>query len=159
MVALEEDPVLRSRLDLLMDHHKERKEEKDNWARTILQVIEPIRNRLNCFDWSEDFIQHCVGLIRTNATQILATGCTDDKTNIEDGKLTTLRVLYPSMSPMSHSCIPNTRIIHRSDYILEARTMKEVRQGEEFTISYTGNGRCAIRARIEHKASNRCNQN
>ena len=138
MVAMEDDPILQSRLNLLMEHREERQKEEGNWAQTILQVVEPIKGRFNRSDWSDDVIQRSVGLIRTNATQTLASCCSQDRTNVFDGELATVRVLYPSMSPLSHSCMPNTRIIHRWDYILEARTLKEVRLGEEFTISYTG---------------------
>ena len=137
MVAMQADPVLRSRLDLLMEHHEERKRETENWARSDSQVVQPIRTRFHQSDWSESFILRCVGLIRTHATQTLAK-CNKDRLNYEEEDIVTVRVLYPSMSPMSHSCIPNTRTIHHSNYILEARAMREVRKGEEFTISYTG---------------------
>lgn len=143
MMAMEDDPVLKSRLDLLMEHRKEREGEEENWALTLLHVIEPIQNQLNQSDWSEDLIQRSVGLIRTNAVQTIAACCLDDKKDIFDGELATVRVLYPSMSPMSHSCMPNTRTIHKWDYTVEARTLKEVRQGNEFTISYTGKRKVA----------------
>jgi len=138
MMAMEDDPILRSRLDLLMEHRKERQEEEENWALTLLHVIAPLQTDLNKSDWSEDFIQRSIGLIRTNAIQTLASCCSKDRTDVFEGELATVRVLYPSMSPMSHSCMPNTRTIQRWDYILEARTLKKVRQGDEFTISYTG---------------------
>jgi AraC-like DNA-binding protein len=135
MTAMDKDPVLRSRLHLLMEHREERQEEEDNWARTDRQVVQPIRTRLNCTAWSEDLIQRCVGLIRTHATQSRAMAVSN---NPEEWEMATVRVLYPTMSPMSHSCMPNVRTIHRSEYILEARSMRGVRRGEELTISYTG---------------------
>jgi SET domain len=134
MTAMDKDPVLRTRLNLLMEHREERQAEEDNWAKTHCQVVQPIRTRLKCTGWSEDLIQRCVGLIRTNATQSLVS----ISNNTGEGELATVRVLYPTMSIMSHSCIPNTRTIHRSDYILEARSMRQVKKGEELTISYTG---------------------
>ena len=138
MTAIAKDPVLKSRLNLLMEHREERQTEQDNWAQTDLQVVQPIRTRLKRCDWSVDDIQGCVGLIRTNASQALATFRRPDGTFIEERDMATVRVLYPSMSIMSHSCIPNTRTIHHSGYILAARTIREVKKGKEFTISYTG---------------------
>jgi len=138
MAALEDDPILCSRLDLLMEHREERQKEAENWSKTTLQVVQPIRTRLKKCNWSEDSIQRCVGLVRTNATQTIASSITLDGTNSEDKDLATIRVLYPSMSIMSHSCIPNTRTIHQSNYTLEVRAMRKVKLGEELTISYTG---------------------
>ena len=138
MAAIQNDPVLCSRLDLLMEHRAERQAERGNWDRIICQVVQPIRTRLKKDDWPEDLLQWCIGLVRTNATQTLAAGIESDGTNIEDSELATVRVLYPSMSLMSHSCIPNVRTIHRPGYILEARVNRIVKLGEELTISYTG---------------------
>jgi len=138
MTAIEDDPVLCSRLDLLMEHRQERQREADNWSKTTVQVVQPIRTRLKKQSWSEDALQRCVGLVRTNATQTTATSISLDGTNTDDIELATVRVLYPSMSIMSHSCIPNTRTIHHSNYVLEVRAMRSVKHGEELTISYMG---------------------
>jgi hypothetical protein len=138
MAAVQDDPILQSRLDLLMEHRDERQAEEENWAQSIHQVIQPIRSRLKQQDWSEDCLQRCIGLIRTNATQAMAMCISSDGRSIEDKDMATIRVLYPSMSLMSHSCIPNIRTIHRPGYTLEARTLRALKAGEELTISYTG---------------------
>ena len=141
LVAKDRDASLQTRLALLQDHSQERRAEEQNWAQTDRQVVRPIRERLKRSDWTSGDIQRCVGLIRTNATQTLAKNpwpAREDGMEEEEEDRATVRVLYPSMSLMSHSCMPNTRTIHRSSYILEARVMRPVGKGEEFAISYTG---------------------
>ncbi|XP_066452207.1 histone-lysine N-methyltransferase SMYD3 [Eleutherodactylus coqui] len=55
---------------------------------------------------------------------------------ISDGEMQDVGVgLYPSMSLLNHSCDPNCVIIFEGKF-LHLRTIKEIPQGEELTISY-----------------------
>ena len=64
-------------------------------------MVSFIREDLGQVQWSEDEIQRLVGLVRTNAAQVRATGVAPGEERLDDDELGTARVLYPSLAPMS----------------------------------------------------------
>ena len=49
-----------------------------------------------------------------------------------------VRMLYPSMAILSHSCSPNTEALHRPGHGLSLVATRDIKSGEEITVTYTG---------------------
>ena len=137
LTQMDNSPALRDRLAILMDHRQERMEEKDSWDLTEKHFVTPLRNLCGGKDWSSEDIQRCVGLFRTNGLAVHATGLSPDQEWVDDDDLGMGRALYPTMCALSHSCIPNCRVMHSLNYKLVIRSAKEIKAGEELTICYT----------------------
>ncbi|XP_026488371.2 SET domain-containing protein SmydA-8-like isoform X2 [Vanessa tameamea] len=77
-----------------------------------------------------------------------------------------LRGLYPLSSFMNHSCIPNTRNVFTSNYLMTVFATKDIEKGDEITSCYTGLLWCSPARRYQlYKSKNfwcfctRCNDN
>ena len=153
MISQLKDQLLtENRFNTLMDHLKQRMLEPENWNLIENQVLKPIREKLKKTDWSEDLIQRCVGVIRTNGSQIQPVSGEGEPTAAQPG-LGQARGIYLSMATMSHNCIPNCNTLNNPDFSMSVKSMKPIQAGEELTISY-----CKLfSGRLERK--NYCEQN
>jgi len=136
LILIEKDPVARSRIDLMMDHEEDRRVEKANWDFMQKNVVETIRGRLGQDQWGEELIQRLAGVVRTNGFQLHATGVQPGEEPLEDHELGISRVLFPTVAFINHSCLPNTRVVHKLGYHLGVRSKVHIKAGEEITISY-----------------------
>ena len=134
---MEDNPTLRDRLGILMDHREERMAETNSWELTDTHLVKPLKALYNDKKYTSDDIQRCVGLFRTNGLAVQATGLSPDQEWVDDDDLGTGRALYPAMCALTHSCSPNCRVMHSLNYKLVIRTAKDIRAGEELTICYT----------------------
>ena len=67
-----------------------------------------------------------LAILATNTFQVLA-----------PGSAASLAGLYPRVSLLNHSCVPNTRLVFRSGARLQVRASTAIAQGEPIHISYT----------------------
>ena len=86
---------------------------------------------------SEEEALRAVGLFRTNGVQLRGTGVADGEDAVDDDELGKVRALFPTMASMSHSCLPNTRMLNSPGYKMLFRTSNIVKAGEELTICYS----------------------
>ena len=129
LTALEAgNDTLRDRVGRLMDHNQEREREEEGWQWVEERVVRPLL-RLET-SWTREEIQRCVGLFRTNA-------CTTQLPPSGEAEAGQVRVLYPSMAILSHSCSPNTQARYRPDHGLSMTATRDIRRGEEITNTYT----------------------
>ena len=90
------------RLNLLMDHDKERREEVEYWTMFQRNVVQFIRRGLGMQEiYSEQEINWAIGILRTNAFQI------EHPYMAAQG--TSGKAVYPTFSFMSHNCYNNGR--------------------------------------------------
>jgi len=134
---MEDNPSLETRLRLLMDHKEERMQETDSWELTETYLVDPLKKLSGEKQWTSTEIQRCAGLFRTNGLAVQATGLSPDQEWVDDDDLGNGRALYPAMCALSHSCSPNSRVMHSLDYKLVIRSAKDIAAGEELTICYT----------------------
>ena len=80
-------------------------------------------------EYEEDEIFRILGIIRTNALQVLDPSM---KMNDVSG-----RAVFPTLSYMSHSCICNARYSQSpKDRSIKVRAQRHIKKGEEITIQY-----------------------
>jgi hypothetical protein len=128
---------LAARLAAMMDHRAERAAESGAWRQVQLGVVEPLVKLIGPGAVSEEQVQRCVGLFRTNGCQLQGTGLAEGEEWVDDAQLGKVRALYPTMATMSHSCQPNTRMLNSPGYRMVFRTVQAVAAGEELTICYS----------------------
>jgi len=75
---------------------------------------------------TEEVVLAIFCILDTNTFQVLSSG-----------SAYTLSGLYPRVSLLNHSCVPNCRLVFRSDYSLQVVTSVRVRRGDTLCISYT----------------------
>ena len=75
---------------------------------------------------SEEEVIALLCILDTNTFQVLA-----------PGSARSLAGLYLRVSLLNHSCVPNCRLIFRSDNSLQVRSSLEIRRGQQLNISYT----------------------
>ena len=75
---------------------------------------------------SEEEVIAILCILDTNTFQVLA-----------PGSARSLAGLYLRVSLLNHSCVPNCRLIFRSDNSLQVRASLEIRRGQQVNISYT----------------------
>ena len=56
---------------------------------------------------------------------------------LSSGSAHNLAGLYPRVALLNHSCVPNCRLIFRSDYRLQVRASVKLKKGDTLYISYT----------------------
>eukprot|EP00092_Neocalanus_flemingeri_P000460 GFUD01000489.1.p1 GENE.GFUD01000489.1~~GFUD01000489.1.p1 ORF type:complete len:526 (+),score=117.42 GFUD01000489.1:104-1681(+) len=134
---MEDNPTLKDRLGILMDHREERMAETNSWEITETHLVKPLKLLSGDKQWTSEDIQRCVGLFRTNGLALQATGLSPDQEWVDDDDLGNARALYPAMCALSHSCVPNCRVMHSLNYKLVIRSAKDIPAGEELTICYT----------------------
>lgn len=132
---LSNEKLTKNRFDTLMDHLQQRILEPKNWKAIQNQVISPIREKLKITEWSEDLIQRCVGVVRTNGSLIQPYSGEGEPSATRPG-LGLARGIFLSMATMSHTCIPNCNTLNNPDFSLSVKSMRTIKAGEELTISY-----------------------
>ena len=75
---------------------------------------------------SQEEILEVLCILDTNTFQVLAPGSARN-----------LAGLYLRVSLLNHSCVPNCRLIFRSDNSLQVRASVRIKRGEQVNISYT----------------------
>lgn len=127
MLLLKQNSPDWKRIDVLMDHHQERKLQMEAWNTFQCQIVDYIQKDLGLSDlFSDADIHRCIGIIRVNAVQSRAS-------NIN------MRALFPSMALLSNSCICNARCVHKDFgrlHGVEIRAQTAIKAGEEVTIQY-----------------------
>ena len=116
------------RLQYLMDHDEERREEVEYWRMFQRNVVQFIRKGLGLQIYSEEEINRAIGILRTNAFQI--------EHPYLQYQGTSGKAVYPTFSFMSHNCYNNGRYIVHPDNRLTLRAQREIKEGEEITIQY-----------------------
>ena len=94
------NPKMWRRLMLLMDHEEERKTESEMTEMFQINVVDFL-TKVCGLDYDPDEIFQVLGIIRTNALQVI-----DPVMKMHGASG---RVVYPTLSYMSHSCICNAR--------------------------------------------------
>jgi len=124
------DPDSWARLQFLMDHEQERREEKEFWRMFQVNVVDFLRKRCNLADkYSDEEIHWAIGILRTNAANV------NRKHMQQQG--TSGKSIYPTFSFLSHSCVCNARyIIDPKDDSMDVRAQTHIKKGEEITIQY-----------------------
>merc|ERR1719278_2393826 len=118
-----------------MDHVDEMRGEEGKWEMTQEHVVRPLLKMGVAA--SEEEALRAVGLFRTNGVQLRGTGVADGEDAVDDDELGKVRALFPTMASMSHSCLPNTRMLNSPGYKMVFRTSREVFAGEELTVCYS----------------------
>lgn len=122
------DPVMWDKLNMLMDHNEEWKQETDSWENVQINIVGWLRTKGGLADkFTADEINKAIGLIRTNGI------------NIEkpySGQIVSCKALYPTFSLLSHSCVSNARIFVQPDNEIIIRAQVDIMEGEEITIQY-----------------------
>jgi len=126
----DEDPDSWARLQFLMDHEQERREEKEFWRMFQVNVVDFLRKRCHLEDkYSDEEIHWAIGILRTNAANV------NRKHMQQQG--TSGKSIYPTFSFLSHSCVCNARyIIDPKDDSMDMRAQTHIKKGEEITIQY-----------------------
>ncbi|XP_023319622.1 protein msta isoform X2 [Eurytemora carolleeae] len=75
---------------------------------------------------TEEEMLKILTILDTNTFQVLAQGSAE-----------TLSGLYPRISKLNHSCIPNSRTVFRGDYSLQIIACVNIQKGSPIYISYT----------------------
>jgi len=123
------DPESWERVQLLMDHDQERREEKEYWKMFQGNVVDYIRKKGGLADtYSEEEIHRAIGILRTNAFQV------EHPYMVAVG--TSGKAIYPTFSFLSHSCLANARYAVMHDDTLVLRAQVDIKAGEEITIQY-----------------------
>ena len=116
------------KLNMLMDHNEEWKQETDSWENVQINIVGWLRTKGGLADkFTADEINKAIGLIRTNGI------------NIEkpySGQIVSCKALYPTFSLLSHSCVSNARIFVQPDNEIIIRAQVDIMEGEEITIQY-----------------------
>ena len=103
------DPGMWSRLDLLMDHVEDNKQNTDHWETIQINIVDwlldPQKGGLQGRFTAEE-INRAMGLIQTNAINMEKVG---------RNQMISCKALYPTFSYISHSCVANARVTFRSD--------------------------------------------
>merc|ERR1719483_367214 len=115
-----------------MDHEQDRKNDENGeyWDHSCETVINPLLyafNEVNLEQTSFDEVAKIVGITEVNNCEIFN----------QDG-LSGIRGLFPITSLMSHSCVPNCRVVQlqakpNQSYCL---ALNPIKSGEELRISY-----------------------
>ena len=74
----------------------------------------------------EEVVLAVLCILDTNTFQVLASGSAHN-----------LAGLYPRVALLNHGCVPNCRLIFRSDHRLEVRASVAIKKGASLLISYT----------------------
>jgi hypothetical protein len=82
-------------LDKLLDHEEERRQDMVEWKRIQRDVVDVIKQKK---DVEDDLIHRLIGILNTNCL-----GFSFRKEKVEG------RALYPMLSIVSHSCVPNAQ--------------------------------------------------
>ena len=127
LAQMAEEAGLEERLAGMMDHRQER-QEAGHWQMVQDRIVSPLFDL--GLDLSAEQVQRCVGLFRTNGCELRGTGLAEGEEHVEDCQLGRVRALFPTMSTMSHSCLPNTRMLNSLGYRIIFRTVRKV-QGED----------------------------
>jgi len=118
----ETQPETWNRLDMLMDHDKERRTELEYWNIIQSSIVDYVLEDLHLSStYSEAEVLRAVGLLRTNALYQPHT-----KGN----------VLYTTFSFLSHCCTSNANYTVAKDDSLILRAQRDIPCGEEITIQY-----------------------
>merc|ERR1712106_599413 len=86
---MEDNPTLRDRLGILMDHREERMAETNSWELTDTHLVKPLKALYDDNKYTSEDIQRCVGLFRTNGLAVQATGLSPDQEWVDDDDLGT----------------------------------------------------------------------
>ena len=126
----------RDRLGRLMDHREDRRRPGGEWVQANRAVVQPILRLSQDQDWDEEDVQRCIGITRINGVRSGAR-ISSGESPVSDEEQGEVRMLYPSMSIFSHSCSPNTQALNTLQYGLALRATKDLKAGEELTITYS----------------------
>ena len=126
--------VLRDRVARLMDHGEARAADTEAAAWTEARVVRPLL-ALPGHSWTRDMVLRAVGIFRTNACTSQVSGqlystvqyCTVLYCTVLQVGGSSVRMLYPSMAILSHSCCPNTQALHRPGYGLTLTATRDIR--------------------------------
>jgi len=118
----QEDPQAWCRLKDSMDHWEYHR--KDH---RVVEIMRRVTNFLRIklgLNWVlEEDVQHCFGVLKTNAVDINTGG--------------RVQALYPLASIMSHSCLANLEPLSDTGANVVFRSKRKINRGEELSIRYT----------------------
>jgi len=102
---------------------EERKEQAD--FQVLLRKAKGLSNLFPELTTEEEIIK-ILCILDTNTFQVLSAGSGHN-----------LSGLYPRVALLNHSCIPNSRLIFRSEYNMQVRASVDIKKGSSIFISYT----------------------
>ena len=90
-----------ARTQLLMDHHEDRRANAHNWEILQANVVDFLLKTCGFDEFSESEVQRAIGIIKTNNVHV-------QHDYMRAGE-TSGRVVYPTFSLLSHSCVCNAK--------------------------------------------------
>lgn len=117
-----------------METHETERKARPAWDADLQNIVKYIRGPLKLEKYSEELIQQVLGILEVNAFEALSsTGYT-------------VRVLYPKLAILAHSCVPNTaHSIYMNDgYKMVARATVDVAKDEDLYACYTYISSCTM---------------